>query len=83
MIKYFCDCCGAELTDRNRCLGSSEGEGEGKGRLGASYSRTLKAPKLMFEILTGKDGTWNAGDFCRYCVIDAVNSLDDRPRAAA
>jgi len=34
---------------------------------------------LQVEVLETKDGTSNAGEFCRYCVLDALQKLDDRP----
>ena len=70
MIKHFCDVCENELTDEN-CVPHDAG------RL-----HRLRHDKstLMFEITTGLKGTWNSGDFCKYCVIDAINKLDDRPR---
>ena len=69
MRKFFCDICESELTNRDF------------GRQAGSYTR-YKTPILNFEITTGKDGVWNGGDFCRYCIIDAVNTLDDRPKAS-
>lgn len=44
------------------------------GRLGGKHG------VLDFEIITGKQGTSNAGDFCKYCIIDAVNRYDNRPQ---
>jgi len=38
--------------------------------------------ELQVEVIETKDGTSNAGHFCRYCVLDALRSLDDRPRPA-
>ena len=70
MIKHFCDVCGNELTDEN-CVPHDAGRPH---RL--RYDKST----LMFEITTGLKGTWNSGDFCKYCVIDAINKLDDRPR---
>ena len=67
MTKYYCDICGEEIEDYNRINGI---------RLHGEYS-SLES-KLMFDITTGFAGTWNAGIFCKYCIIDAVNTLDDR-----
>jgi hypothetical protein len=74
MIRYFCDCCGEELAerdtkDRNRLH-----------RLTAKLKRGNS--ELQVEVIETKDGTSNSGNFCRYCVLDALASLDDRPRAA-
>lgn len=73
MIKRFCDCCGHEITEANECDGGT------CGRLGATLSRN--GVKLDIEVLIAKDGTNNAGDFCKHCVLDALQKLDDRPRA--
>ena len=72
MIKHFCDVCDNELTEANRISGEH-------GRLRSKRERP--AQRIMVEVHTGLAGTWNAGDFCKYCVIDAIKMLDDRPRA--
>jgi len=69
MIKRYCDCCGEEITNSN-CIPSSRLRATVKGQANT---------KLTIEILTALDGCSNKGDFCRYCVIDAVKLLDDRP----
>jgi hypothetical protein len=74
MIRYFCDCCEKELQGR---------DGSGRippGRLKATLKKG--ASLLTVEVIEMKDGVSNAGHFCRYCVLDALASLDDRPRAA-
>lgn len=72
MIKHFCDVCDNELTEENRIKGE-------KGRLRSERERP--GQRIMVEVTAGLSGSWNAGDFCKYCVIDAINMLDDRPRA--
>jgi hypothetical protein len=67
--KFFCDFCGDEITDLNRIKGS---------RLCGSVI-ALGGFKLGFEVIHAKDSVSNSGDWCKYCVIDAVKSLDDRP----
>ena len=65
-IKYFCDQCDVEITDQNTC----------GGRLTSRWN------KLQFEVMVGPtQGAWNAGNWCKYCIIDAVQSCDDRPTA--
>lgn len=74
MIRYFCDCCGEELKGR---------DGDGRipaGRLKATLTKGLS--ELTVEVIETKDNVSNAGHFCRYCVLDALAKLDDRPRAA-
>ena len=72
MIRRFCDVCDNELTSDNAITGE-------KGRL-TSEVHPKAGGFLMFEVHTGHNGSWNAGDFCKYCVIDAINKLDDRGR---
>ena len=70
MIIRFCDCCGTQLTDANKL--------EGGWRVIAEYRG------ICVEVMAGrlKDGThvMNSGDLCKYCIIDAVKSVDDRPQ---
>ena len=76
MIKYFCDICGDEITK-----GNSYDDERLKATNHARHGGTTGAV-LNIEIITGKNGTSNAGNFCKYCVIDTVLKLDDRPRSA-
>lgn len=71
--KFFCDFCGQEITDLNRIKGS---------RLSGSVV-ALQGFKLGFEVIHAKDSVSNAGDWCKYCIIYAIKSLDDRPRLVA
>lgn len=76
-VRYFCDCCGNEITDANRIESD-------KGRLFGILRSKVKGQTepLQVEVTTALGSTWNAGHFCKYCVIDAVNSKDDRPMPA-
>ena len=77
MIRHYCDVCDNEITDENRISG-------GAGRLArlGHESRPGLQHTMMFEVTIGTiDGAWNSGDFCKYCVIDAINALDDRAKA--
>lgn len=75
MTKIFCDGCGKELCAENR-------PANGADRLthGERYGRSRAVHGLMFEIITGKDGDWNTGDWCKYCILSAVAELDCRPK---
>jgi hypothetical protein len=73
-IRYFCDGCGQEITDKNACHGGHIL----KDRLGATLERNGR--KLKVEVLIETNGTSNTGDWCKYCVLFALNQLDDRPR---
>lgn len=69
MIKRFCDRCEKEIKGDNAIDGR---------RLQTEL--TNKLCKLKIEVLTSKDGVDNDGHFCKYCVIEAVMALDDRPK---
>ena len=74
MIKYFCDCCGEEIAardikDRNPL-----------NRLTAKLKRLDCT--LTVEVLETKDGCSNSGNFCRYCVLAALQELNDRPQGS-
>lgn len=75
MIRYFCDCCGGEIAERDteHCNPLH--------RLTAKLKRGNC--ELQVEVIETKDGTSNGGHFCRYCVLDALYGLDDRPRVEA
>ena len=74
MIRYLCDCCGEEIAVSDTKQRNPLGRLTAKLKHGAS--------ELQVEVLETKDGTSNVGEFCRYCVLDALQKLDDRPRAA-
>jgi len=72
MIKVYCDCSGDEITDRNRI-------DERHFRLKAEVVSRDGKHRMQVEVMTGLDGTSNRGEFCKYCVIHAVQMADDRP----
>jgi hypothetical protein len=74
MIRYFCDCCGGEIAERDIK------DRNPLDRLAAELKKGNST--LRVEVIESKDGVGNAGHFCRYCVLDALAKLDDRPRAA-
>lgn len=72
-VKYFCDFCGEEITKANACkLNETE-------RLGATVIGKT-GTKLSVQLHTAADHVWNKGEFCKYCILDAFNKLDDRPK---
>lgn len=79
--KYFCDCCGKEITGENKVFTSAELRG------GTTTRLRLLEPKskMIVEVTTGiqKDDSqnYNTGDWCKYCIIDTINLADDRVRA--
>lgn len=75
-IKRFCDMCGEEIVGRRSIVDPVPG----RSRL-ATEVRNGDC-RLGVEVITSHDGTANTGDFCRYCVLDALYALDDRAKAA-
>jgi len=72
MKKTFCDCCGNEITESNDASAHS----------GLVHvMKIANKPSLHVQVLIG-NANEEKGDFCKYCVIKAVNQLDDRPRRA-
>lgn len=72
-IQRFCDGCG---TNIERDYVSNRLESERTFRLDG------KRVIVKVECMVTVDGTTNAGDICRDCVIDTVNAADTRPRSA-
>lgn len=75
MLRHYCDRCHAEITEANACSGGFPDET----RLGGTIEATAEHPAWNVTVLVATEGDWQSGDFCRYCVIDLVNTLDDRP----
>ena len=78
MTKFFCDICGQEITPATRAAGSADAT-----RLTSTIcgkGANIKN-RLTVEVTTGLNDTWNAGHFCKYCILEAVNAVDDRPTA--
>ena len=76
MIKYFCDLCEKEITAANKSNSDN-------GRVTASKKvkrHEVGMVELGVEVIVSLNGTHNDGVFCKYCIIDAVNNADDRPR---
>jgi len=71
MKKTFCDHCGTEIDTRN-CVSNGAGL--------ITESKKIGSPTLHIQIMLGKASEKVDGDFCKYCVIDAIDKLDDRPK---
>lgn len=69
MIRRCCDGCGAAIESEPHRSSTID-------RLSGTWQAPSGA-KLMFEVTTGREPTWNSGDFCNRCVIAAVKSLED------
>ena len=73
-IRRFCDCCGHEIE---KSCASERLEPEKTFRFPDAKRVTVKV-----ECLVTINGTANAGDICRSCVIDTVLMADTRPAHA-
>ena len=78
MIKVFCDVCEEEITEENKAS-----------RMKAEF-RDAKGKKLFVEVFISYKGTLKSlgvdkaseqlGDFCKYCILNTLYKLDDRPK---
>jgi len=75
MIKHFCDVCSGELTDKNSIPGEREITGK--------YEDKKSGNTVNFKVTIGLNDAWKKGDICKYCVLMAIASLDDRPKELA
>lgn len=81
VMRIYCDVCDGEIDGDLTRPGLDTG-GVTRGRF--SGYKENKTHRLLFEIMIGRQISetqlnWNAGDYCKYCIIDAVNKYDDRP----
>jgi len=72
MRKPFCDNCGDEITAGNKFENYTEVE------RASSLGHGLPKSKMKVMLTVSKDDQDCAGDYCNYCVVKAVNQLDDR-----
>jgi len=79
VIRYFCDGCETEITSSNAAVGGAINNPES--RLGIEIQSN--GHRLKIEIMTSTDGVANAGLWCKYCILNALNKLDDRPQPKA
>ena len=81
--RRYCDLCEAEITlDNEAGFTAKPSDILLSSRLDGKYSSRRNSNEIRFQISIALNGIWNGGDVCKHCIIDAVNSLDDRPRAA-
>ena len=76
MIKRFCDRCGVLIEGKNQLTGG----GKTRQRLFTQLRSKDSKHILSVEVLTSLDNCVNDGDFCKYCVLDALYQLDDRSK---
>lgn len=70
MIRHFCDGCNREMTPEAQWNESKDAKGR------TLAVKNVNNGSTMIIICVPPD-------ICKYCVIDSVNALDDRPRAGA
>lgn len=75
--KTFCDSCGDELLPFNSVTHRDE-EGDARDGLVALLPKT-RVRRTELRVRVAVD---SSGDFCKKCVLAALDSLDDRPRQA-
>lgn len=70
MIRHYCDLCDKELTSLNRPTG-----GNTAGRLG------IQRHNVVFSVMLTSTLPGCAPEVCKYCILDAIDTLNDRPKA--
>lgn len=80
MIRYYCDKCGKEASSDQK-FGVRVDAGVGKS-LNVLLVASDRAVGVTYGTLGARSLDQTYGHFCIYCVIDAVNTLDDRPKVA-
>lgn len=78
MRKIFCDHCKAEINCRNAGFNATNGEAA-RGELKAS--KYASGRNLNIRIAPDA-GMSNEFDFCKHCILDAIEKLDDRIHVA-
>lgn len=58
MIRYYCDGCGNELSPDDHHRIKREGQ--------------INGTALLVEVITGVNGTWNAGHVCHSCILGVL-----------
>lgn len=70
-IKRYCDACGSEVQ-RNYVADRLKGDSHTSGPEGSI--------RVMVELTLGINGTWNRGEFCGMCALDAVRDAFGKAR---
>ena len=73
MIKRYCDICEVFLDEKNHLYDDNTF----KSKMGGTNNNEIEV-----NVQIALNGTWNKGDFCKYCVIDTIKIQDDRPKSA-
>jgi hypothetical protein len=73
MIKHFCDYCGEEILEEHL---NNNFKVERNTYTNGDLSATIMAKNIQINLQEGR-----VFEICKYCLIDLVNSLDDRTKA--
>lgn len=79
MKKTFCDLCGDEIKDEQYRDGPSAAYRPDM--FVKAVGKSEKTITVRAEVIV--NGSTGAYDVCNHCIIDAVNRMDDRPKAVA
>lgn len=79
MIRYFCDKCGKQIDGPTDQVLQRTEYGEGKSLHIAVFASNQKVG-MYSQGITQRVLDQTYGHFCLHCIIDAVNTLDDRPK---
>lgn len=71
MKRNFCDVCNAQINDDNRFDESKD------------YYATKKADSTISAMPRLRVDVAQPFDVCKYCVVDIIARIDERPQAAA
>jgi len=80
MVKHFCDICGQEIDEK-----ADPKLGKDEVRMTVEIVSRDKKNGFRIQVMHASTSpvsdapVWNRGDICKYCIIDAVARLDDRP----
>jgi len=75
MIKYYCDICGTEITPENKKPATFTGK--------KVSTHGLPKRELMVQLVEHDPCGDEDACVCKYCMIDAIKSADDRPMEGA
>jgi len=76
MIKYYCDICGDEITETNKPPSKFIAELESK----VVILGIISKEKLVVQLIQNDQRGDIDACVCKYCMIDAINTMDDRTR---
>lgn len=78
MIKHVCDICGNDIDLRNNDENVELFTAAISKKATIKNGLHLQLSVTLSFVQKSDQNSW--GDFCRYCMIDLVNTLDDRPK---